>query len=146
MSVTPNQDRRPPVKEAKMRLLSLVPAAFVLFTGLGPQQTATAADIRLLQPSLDSVPSSLLGADTAELAHQIAQALRKETGFSNLRNFSVYWERPSFQCLVHSYELAPDVESGVCLVEAGAFQVQATALLIKRRGSVEVSILDLLVE
>ena len=73
-------------------------------------------------------------------------ALLEKTGFADLKSFAIHWERPTFRCLVKSYEQFPDVQNGVCLVEADAFQVRATALIVKRSRGLEVSILDWLVE
>jgi len=106
-----------------------------------------ADDIQFYQPSAASPPETLFDRDASHLNGKIEQALIDHTGFANLREFAVHWDRPTFRCLVRSYELY-EVQHGVCLVEASAFQVAATALIIKgdKDSAFEVSILSAAVE
>lgn len=129
------------MKEPPVRLLWLALACLGLWAS-----TSRADDIRFLQPSTRGTPELLFGAEARNLAQQIEQALLEKTGFADLKSFAIHWERPTFRCLVKSYEQFPDVQNGVCLVEADAFQVRATALIVKRSRGLEVSILDWLVE
>lgn len=108
--------------------------------------TSNADNIQFFQPSGTAAPELLFGADARSLTGQVEQALIEATGFADLKSFAVHWDRPTFRCLTKSYEQFPDVTNGVCLVEADAFQVRATALIVKRSSGFEVSILDLLVE
>lgn len=106
-----------------------------------------ADDIRFHQPPAASPPEILFGADATGLDGQIGQALSAHTGFADLREFAVHWDRPTFRCLLKSHELH-EVEHGVCLVEASAFQVAATALIVKgdAADTFEVSILTAAIE
>ncbi|MHA6687266.1 hypothetical protein [Mesorhizobium sp. A556] len=125
-----------------MRLLLLMVAFAGLWAGPG-----RADDIRFYQPATASAPETLFGIDAQGLTGQIERALIQDTGFANLRSFSVHWERPTFRCLVKSHELY-EAQHGVCLVEIGAFQVAATALIVKRgqENAFDVSILDAMIE
>lgn len=106
-----------------------------------------ADDIQFHQPSTTSSPETLFDLDASHLNREIEQALIDHTGFANLREFAVHWDRPTFRCLVKSYELY-EVQHGVCLVEIGAFQVAATALIIKgdKQDAFQVSILSAAIE
>lgn len=108
---------------------------------------ASADDIRFHQPSALGAPETLFGIAASGLADQIEQALAEETGFANLQSFTVHWDRPTFRCLIKTYELH-DGEHGVCLVDVGAFQIAATAMIIKdgKANSFKVSILDAMIE
>ena len=120
----------------------------VAFAFLGLPATSVWADgIQFLQPSSISPPDTLFGLDASGLDGQIEQALTEYTGFANLREFTVHWERPTFQCLEKSYEIY-DVLHGVCLVETSAFQVAATALVVKgdRTDDFKISILSAAIE
>lgn len=109
--------------------------------------SAARADTLFLQPSVAAAPEMLFGIDAGGLSDQIKQALAEETGFPNLQSVTVHWDGPTFRCLIKTYELH-DVEHGVCLVEVSAFQVMATALIIKNQKSdaFEVSILSARIE
>lgn len=106
-----------------------------------------ADDVNHSQPSTTSPPEILFGVDAKDLDEQIERALAEYTGFASLREFAVHWERPTFQCLEKTYELY-DVLHGVCLVEASAFQVAATALIVKseRENAFDISILSAAIE
>lgn len=125
------------------RLLLL--AAPVL-AGLCASQ-AWADDTRFYQPSTVAAPETLFGVDASGLSNQIEQALVQETGFANLQSFTVHWDSPTFRCLIKTYEIH-DAEHGVCFVDVGAFQVAATAVIIKngRVDAFDVSILDAMIE
>ena len=122
---------------------------FILALGLSGLTVSSgrADDIQFYQPLVASLPETLFGLDASHLDGKIEQALIDHTGFANLREFTVHWDRPTFRCLVRSYELY-EVQHGVCLVEASAFQVAATALIIKadKGNDFEVSILSAAVE
>lgn len=129
------------MKQARLHLPWLALACLGLWAS-----TSRADDIRFLQPSTRGTPELLFGADARNLAHQVEQALLERTGFADLKSFAIHWDRPTFRCLAKSYEQFPNVQNGVCLVEADAFQVRATALIVKTTRGLEVSILDFLVE
>lgn len=103
--------------------------------------------IQFHQPSVTAAPATLFDLDAHALAGQIEQALVEHTGFARLRAFKVHWDRPSFRCLVRNHELY-ETRHGVCLVEISAFQVAATALLIRgdSKDVLDVSILDAVIE
>jgi hypothetical protein len=110
---------------------------------------ATAAqsqEIQFRETDGSTRPARLLGISTKGLDEQIRQALVSKTGFTNLRSFSIHWSPDAFRCMIVTNELYPESETGVCLVKASAFQVSATALIVKRQHELEVSILDALIE
>lgn len=118
-------------------------AAALISTSLMPAQ---AQEIELYTPSVRSAPEQLFGVDARHLTEQIRQALIKETGVSTLQSFYVHWSQPSFQCLRSINEFSPDDSNGVCLVKASAFQVNATAHIVKKDDALSVSILDMMIE
>lgn len=126
-------------------MIRLFTLALVLFGLTTPSSRAD--DIQFHQPSIISPAEALFDLDAVHLNREIEQALIDNTGFAKLRDFMVHWERPTFRCLVKSYELY-EVQHGVCLVEVSAFQVAATALIIKgdKTNSFEVSILSAAIE
>lgn len=111
-----------------------------------PLMSAHAQEIELYTPSIKSAPDLLFGVDASDLTEQIKQALIEETGVKSLNSFQVHWSQPSFLCLRTTNEFSPDDSNGVCLVKAGAFQVNATAHIVKKNDSLSVSILDVMIE
>lgn len=107
---------------------------------------AQSQEIELYSPSLTSAPEQLFGVDARGLSEQIKQAIMDETGASGLTLFRVHWSPPSFQCLRATNEFSPDESNAVCLVKATAFQLNATAQIVKKDDTISVSILSVMIE
>lgn len=116
----------------------------IAFAGLSPS-LCWADDVQFYEPPALSPPQTLFGLEARDLTEQIKHALIEETGYTNLKSFAVYWDNP--RCLVQNFELSEE-QQGVCLVRASAFQVAATALVVKPlfEDEFQVSILDVRIE
>lgn len=64
-----------------------------------------------------------------------------------LQDFKVDWTAKSFKCLqAEASEMDPDLQVGVCIVNASALQVEAKAAIARKANGYSVSILYVNVE